>query len=96
METSDLDPVSAVLGRLYLEQGHLSDAEAVFRAVLRRDAADRAARDGLEAVREARRRGVERPGAEASGDSGESGERLVRLRSFLERIEAARRHRRAD
>lgn len=47
-------PVSPVLGHLYLRQGHLDEAETVFRAVLEGDSHESEARVGLEAVRRAR------------------------------------------
>lgn len=93
-------PVSALLGRLYLEQGHLEDAEAVFRTVLSQDGSDRAASEGLEAVRRARTDSSVSPlddPAERDRSGGPTGlrppasERIRRLRSWLGEVRAARR-----
>ena len=65
-------PVSVVLGRLYLGQGHFDDAQEVFEALLARDHGDEEARAGIRAVRKARVRA----------------RKLARLRQFLERIES--------
>ncbi|HVS03568.1 MAG TPA: tetratricopeptide repeat protein [Thermoanaerobaculia bacterium] len=42
---------TATLGQLYLRQGYLAEAEAIFAQVLQREPGNRAAREGLEAVR---------------------------------------------
>lgn len=66
----DADAVSATLGWLYLEQGHLEDAEEIFRLVLDRQPGDARARDGQREV--ARRRRAAR--------------RVARLNRFLDRV----------
>lgn len=49
-DVSATPPASATLGRLYLEQGHLEDAERTFRAVLEQRPEDSVAARGLEEV----------------------------------------------
>jgi len=66
-EVSAGPPASATLGRLYLEQGHLEDAERTFRAVLEQRPDDAVAARGLEEV--VRRRAA----PEGSGDDTASG-----------------------
>lgn len=46
---------TATLGQLYMRQGHLDDAEEIFRQVLDRDPSHEAARAGLDQVAERRR-----------------------------------------
>lgn len=48
------EAATATLGRLYLRQGHLEEAEGIFREVLRRDPEHAEARRGLEEVAAAR------------------------------------------
>jgi hypothetical protein len=48
------DPGTATLGELYLRQGHIREAEEIFRQVLARDSENETALRGLEAI--ARRR----------------------------------------
>ncbi len=89
-------PVSPVLGRLYLQQGHLEDAERVFLAVLAANGGDRAALEGLDAVRAKR---SESPVGDAA-DAGSTAcpterpasahaETIARLESFLNRLRDA-------
>lgn len=53
-DTDEILP-TATLGRLYLDQGHVAEAEDIFRAVLERDPSHGGARAGLEAVADRRR-----------------------------------------
>lgn len=90
-------PVSALLGRLYLDQGHLDDAEAVFRAALAVDAADGAAREGLEAVRRARDRSSgDQGGGTTASPRPSTEERIRRLRLWLDGVRRARLGQRAE
>jgi hypothetical protein len=81
-EPMDEPPATATLGELYLRQGHLAEAARIFRAVLREDPDNAAARAGLSAAA-----GPPEPAAAAgdgaraaAGAGGESlTERKVRL-----------------
>jgi tetratricopeptide (TPR) repeat protein len=61
--TSEAPAATATLGQLYLRQGHLDDAEEMFRQVLDADPHHEAARAGLDQVEERRREAAspERP-----------------------------------
>jgi hypothetical protein len=82
------------LARLYLEQGHLDDAERAFRSVLDRQPGDPLAARGLEEV--ARLRGREEPplgGIAGLGGEPPTGDVRARkvslLQDYLRRIRAA-------
>lgn len=73
---------TATLGRLYLEQGHLGEAEGAFREVLARDPGDEAAHRGLAEV--------ERRRAGSGADAELRARRAAALRNYLTRIQRAR------
>ncbi len=77
---------TVTLGRLYLRQGHLSEAEAIFQEILEREPGNAEAKQGLEEL--AARRRPELRASELLGDSAAegSGEGLTdRKRHMLER-----------
>ncbi|MDX1644883.1 MAG: hypothetical protein R3244_11055, partial [Thermoanaerobaculia bacterium] len=78
------------------EQGHLEEAERIFLTVLRADAGDRAALEGLEAVRAERSESsgddVVRPGPSArptERPASAHAETVARLEAFLNRLRDA-------
>lgn len=88
-------PASATLGRLYLEQGHLEEAERTFRAVLDQRPDDAVAARGLEETVRRRAAPTEADDDTASGWSGGATARplgsltqrkVETLRSYLRRI----------
>lgn len=74
--------VGTRLGWLYLEQGHLNDAEMIFRAVLGSRPDDADARSGLEAARQRRSEGGADPAQERSPTS-VAERKIARLESYL-------------
>jgi predicted Zn-dependent protease len=87
---------SSTLAALYLQQGHLDEAEAEFRAVLAARPADDAAIAGL--VRLEQVRGVRRPAAVGAGRTGArpgglTRRKIERLTAMLDRLRQARRSR---
>lgn len=88
---------TSTLGELYLQQGHLADAEESFEAVLEARPADSAALAGLAEVRRRREEaeaaffevpgeGAEEQAAPVSAVGGLSSRKIVILRAFLQRM----------
>lgn len=82
-------PPTPTLAQLYLDQGHLADAEAIYRRVLKADPESRAARAGLEAI--AHRRAGEPLRAtdllhDAPGDLTPKGRKIWALSAYLRRL----------
>ena len=75
--------LTATLGELYLRQGHLGEAEGIFRRILEVEPANLAALAGLEEVRN-RRRAV--PSEAGGAASGVSARKASALRNYLERV----------
>ncbi len=73
--------LTATLGELYLRQGHLGEAEEIFRQILDGDPGNLAALAGLEEVRN-RRRAADTGG----GPRGVSARKSAALRDYLERV----------
>ncbi len=79
---------TSTLGMLYLDQGHLDDAEETFRRVLERDPEDAEAQAGLAEI-EARRSGPIETRTDSPDDDADGDPRVVALRRYLGRIRAA-------
>ena len=74
--------VSARLGWLYLDQGHLDEAETIFEAVLEWRADEPSALSGLAESRRARRSDA----AAGSREPSLRERKMARLRSYLDRL----------
>lgn len=81
-------PVTATLGELYLRQGHLVEAESIFRAVLDRQPEHTAAHAGLAEIERRRRRPLEASELLAGfrGPGGLTAKKSHLLQSYLGRL----------
>lgn len=87
------DAATATLGDLYLQQGHLEEAEETFRAVLSREPGHVQASAGLDAVGRRRRELNAEALLGRAAPTGLTARKIRMLQSYLERIrEGARRH----
>lgn len=87
------DAATATLGDLYLQQGHLEEAEETFRAVLSREPGHVQATAGLDAVGRRRRELNAEALLGQAAPTGLTARKIRTLQSYLERIrEGARRH----
>jgi predicted Zn-dependent protease len=80
---------SATLASLYLQQGHVEEAEAEYRAVLAARPGDRFARTGMERIARMRGEG----GARAPRTAGLTQRKIAALRTWLESLRRERRSR---
>jgi hypothetical protein len=81
-----LSTVTATLGRLYLDQGHLEEAGKIFERVLAANPADAGATEGLDLLGTARRALEEGVAEDPGRVSGRSKRRIQRLERFLRRV----------
>lgn len=82
--------VGSRLGWLYLEQGHLDEAEAIFEAVLRWRPEETEARSGLDQARRRRLEAAAEP-ARRVASAGSSRRKIARLEAYLARVRRSRR-----
>jgi tetratricopeptide (TPR) repeat protein len=93
-EDRQVPGTTVTLAQLYLQQGHLDDAEGAFRDVLSREPGNVEAAAGLEEVQGLRTASVAGelgPGTEAVGDA--TARKIEALNEYLQRIRAADRQR---
>jgi hypothetical protein len=87
--TGEAIRVGTRLGWLYLDQGHLADAGAVFEAVLRSDPDDASAGEGLALARRRLREAAAAQGAAPLPRRSLEERRIAVLTEYLERLRRA-------